>query len=173
MSIWWERSGSVVECLTRDREAAGFSLTGVTALCPWARHMNPSLVLVQPRKARKARPYITEILLLWRKESNQTNKQKWASDHDLLDWCLARLVIVLHTIVWTWTLNVPIATKVVCFFRRLLKCLSSLYGKQCRPRSDCSYRSSLFWIHAVCFYTLFVNNIRQSFAADDFSRRHF
>ena len=28
-----ERSGSVVECLTRDRRAAGSSLTGVTALC--------------------------------------------------------------------------------------------------------------------------------------------
>ena len=28
------------------------------------------------------------------------------------------------------TLNAPIATKVVCFFR-LLKCLRSLYGKQC------------------------------------------
>ena len=27
-----ERSGSVVECLTRDRKAAGSSLTGVTAL---------------------------------------------------------------------------------------------------------------------------------------------
>ena len=30
----WERSGSVVECLTRDRRAVGSSLTGVTALCP-------------------------------------------------------------------------------------------------------------------------------------------
>ena len=29
-----ERSGSVVECLTRDRRAAGSSLTGVTVLCP-------------------------------------------------------------------------------------------------------------------------------------------
>ena len=29
-----ERSGSVVECLTRDRRAAGSSLIGVTALCP-------------------------------------------------------------------------------------------------------------------------------------------
>ena len=29
-----ERSGSVVECLTRDRGAAGSSLTGVTALSP-------------------------------------------------------------------------------------------------------------------------------------------
>ena len=31
-SLKWERSGSVVECLTRDRRAAGSSLTGVTAL---------------------------------------------------------------------------------------------------------------------------------------------
>ena len=38
------------------------------------------------------------------------------------------------------TLNAPIATKVVCF-SLLLKCLRSLYGKQCGPRSD---RSSLF-----------------------------
>ena len=29
-----ERSGSVVECLTRDRRAVGSSLTSVTALCP-------------------------------------------------------------------------------------------------------------------------------------------
>ena len=40
------------------------------------------------------------------------------------------------------TLNAPIATKVVCF-SRLLKCLRSLYGKQCGLRSDCS-------IGAVC-----------------------
>ena len=71
------------------------------------------------------------------------------------------------------TLNAPIATKVVCS-SRLLKCLRSLYGKQCGPRSDCSsYMSSLFWVHAVCLYTLFVSNARQLFAADDFSRRHF
>ena len=29
-----ERSDSVVECLTRDRGAAGSSLIGVTVLCP-------------------------------------------------------------------------------------------------------------------------------------------
>ena len=29
------------------------------------------------------------------------------------------------------------------------------------------------WVHTVCFYTLFVSNVRQLFAADDFSRRHF
>ena len=66
-----ERSGSVVECLTGDRGAAGSSLTSVTALCLLARHINPSLVLVQPRKTR---PYITERLLMGRKESNQTKQ---------------------------------------------------------------------------------------------------
>ena len=71
------------------------------------------------------------------------------------------------------SLKAPIATKVVCF-SRLLKCLRSLYDKQCGPRSDCSY------IGAVCSgSTLFasilklVRNFRQLFAADDFSRRHF
>ena len=29
-----ERSGSVVECLTQDRGAAGSNLTSVTVLCP-------------------------------------------------------------------------------------------------------------------------------------------
>ena len=43
-------------------------------------------------------------------------------------------------------LNASIATKVVCF-SRLLKCLRSLYDKPCVPRSDCSYRSSLLWVH--------------------------
>ena len=49
--------GAGVECLTRDRGAAGSSLTGVTALCPLTSQINPSLVLVQPRKTR---PFITE-----------------------------------------------------------------------------------------------------------------
>ena len=46
------------------------------------------------------------------------------------------------------TLIAPISTKVACF-SRLLKYLRSLYGKQGGPRSDCSYRSSLFWVQAV------------------------
>ena len=69
-----ERSGSVVERLTQDRRAGGLSLTAVTALWSLSKtHLSnyPSLVLVQPRKTR---PYITERLLMGRKESNQTNK---------------------------------------------------------------------------------------------------
>ena len=37
-----------------------------------SKNISPSLVLVQPRKTR---PFITERLLMGRKESNQTNKQ--------------------------------------------------------------------------------------------------
>ena len=63
MCMYVERSGSVVECLTRDRRAAGSSLTGVTALCPRARFINHCLVhvLVQPRKISPSD--ITEKLL--------------------------------------------------------------------------------------------------------------
>ena len=71
----WKHSGSVVECLIRDRGVAGWSLIGVTVLCLWARHVYPCLVLVQPRKTR---PHITEKMLTgtYRIELNkQTNKQ--------------------------------------------------------------------------------------------------
>ena len=49
-----EFSCSVVETegqLTRDGGVSGWSLTGVTALYPWARRISPCLV-VQPRKTR-------------------------------------------------------------------------------------------------------------------------
>ena len=42
--------GSVVECLTRDRGAAGSSLTGVTVLCPYARHIYFRLELVHTQE---------------------------------------------------------------------------------------------------------------------------
>ena len=56
----------MVECLTQDQGPP------VRASLRCASHINPSLVLVQPRKTR---PFITERLLMGRKESNQTNKQ--------------------------------------------------------------------------------------------------
>ena len=43
-----------------------------------SKNINHSLVLVQPRKTR---PFITERLLMGRKESNQTKKhQDWSSE---------------------------------------------------------------------------------------------
>ena len=55
-SFWARIIPAVVECLTRDRRVAGLSLTGATALCPSARHINPSLVLVEPRKTHPNGP---------------------------------------------------------------------------------------------------------------------
>ena len=43
-----------------------------------SKNINPSLVLVQPRKTC---PFITERLLMGRKVSNQTNKQTKATPH--------------------------------------------------------------------------------------------
>ena len=64
-----ERSGSVVECLTRDPGAAGWSLTGVPALWSLSKiHLSLLIVLVQPRKTS---PCITERLLMGRKKSNK------------------------------------------------------------------------------------------------------
>ena len=81
--ILFSQPSSVVECFTRDRGAVGSSLIGVTALCPWAWHINPSLVLVQPRKTC---PYITERLLIGHKDSNKISQPK----HML--WVLKRTV---------------------------------------------------------------------------------
>ena len=61
-----------VECLTRDR---GFEPHQRHCLVSLSKNINPSLVLVKPRKTR---PFITEILLMGCKESNPTkNKQKY------------------------------------------------------------------------------------------------
>ena len=55
--------------------ATGSSLIGITALCPWARHINPSLELV---KSRKTRLYITKRLLVGHKESNKKKTFTWS-----------------------------------------------------------------------------------------------
>ena len=59
----------MVECLTRDVRSRVRASPASLRCGPYARHIYPSLVLVQPRKNR---PYITERLLMGRKESKQT-----------------------------------------------------------------------------------------------------
>ena len=58
--------------LSRGQVVAGSSLTGVTVVCPWARHINPSLVLVQPRKTP---PDITEKVFSDWDVKNQINQK--------------------------------------------------------------------------------------------------
>ena len=65
---------SVVECLTLDRGATD-------------KNINPSLVLVKPRKTR---PFVTERWLMGRKESNQTEtKNYWPTSKMLFKWHFA------------------------------------------------------------------------------------
>ena len=66
----WERSGSVVECLTRDRGAAGSSLTCVTMF--WSLSKT-HLSQLSTGLTQEDRPCLTERSLMGCKESNQTN----------------------------------------------------------------------------------------------------
>ena len=70
--------------------------------------------------------------------------------------------------------------RTVCILQ--LSCaLSSAYDfkshvilcKQCGPRSDCSSRSSLIWVHTVCLYAKIGLKSLQGYSADDINRRHF
>ena len=63
-------SGRVLNSRPKGR---GFEPHRCHCVVSLSKNINPSLVLVQPRKTR---PFITERLLMGRKESNQTNKQK-------------------------------------------------------------------------------------------------
>ena len=59
MKLWGAQwlSGRVLDSRLR---VAGLSLTGGTAFCPRARHINPCLVLIRPKKTH---PDIAEKLL--------------------------------------------------------------------------------------------------------------
>ena len=70
--LYWFRSPEKVLLDLRQR-GRGFEPHGRHYVVFLSKNINPSLVLVQPRKTR---PYITERLLMGRKESNQTNKSK-------------------------------------------------------------------------------------------------
>ena len=62
-------SGRVLDSIPKGR---GFEPHRRHCVVSLSKNINPSLVLVQPRKTP---PFITERLLMGRKESNQTNKQ--------------------------------------------------------------------------------------------------
>ena len=68
-----ERSGSCSGRVLDSRQRGrGFEPHRHHCVVSLSKNIYPSLVLVQPRKTR---PFITEKLLMGRKESNQTNKQ--------------------------------------------------------------------------------------------------
>ena len=63
-------SGKVLDLRLKGR---GFEPHWRHCVVSLSKNINPSLVLVQPRKTH---PFITERLLMGSKESNQTNKTK-------------------------------------------------------------------------------------------------
>ena len=67
------------------------------SLCcgPLARHIYPSLVLVQPRKTG---PCLNERLLMRYKESNQTNKLKALSHYNVLANVCRRMKYIYSTL---------------------------------------------------------------------------
>ena len=113
-----ERSGSVGECLTRDLGAAGSS---VTALCPWARHINPSLVLVQHRKTR---PYITTDC--WWDVKNQI---KWTNN-----WAAIAVISSPHSVgVGTSGVKVFMSGLLLDPFRYFLKSVLIAFANSLEP----------------------------------------
>ena len=64
-------SGRVLDSRSKGR---GFEPHRRHCVVSLSKNINPSLVLVQPRMSC---PFITERLLMGRKESNQTNKQNF------------------------------------------------------------------------------------------------
>ena len=70
------------------------------------------------------------------------------------------------------TLNVPISTKVF-YFSLLLKCLRSLYGKQCGPRSDCSCSRSMLFASILNSSVVLGNYLQQTTSANDILRTIF
>ena len=67
-------SGRVLDSRPKGR---GFEPHRSHCVVSLSKNINPSLVLVQPRKTRL---FIIERLLMERKESNQTNKTKRAGE---------------------------------------------------------------------------------------------
>ena len=59
-----QTGGSLAECLTPDRGDVGSSLTSASAMCPLARHIYPSLVLIQSRKTHSYIKYFIRVSLL-------------------------------------------------------------------------------------------------------------
>ena len=83
-------SGRVLDSRQRGR---GFEPHWRHCVVSLSKNINPSLVLVQPRKTR---PYITERLLMGHKESNQTNK-KHVHATESVELCIMNQLDGVHT----------------------------------------------------------------------------
>ena len=88
----------VISYLVLDSRPEGCGLEPHHVLWSSARHIYPSLVQVRPRKTRS---YITERLLMGRKESNRTNKQIFSACVHFTSNSLWRSTLSLLVECWT------------------------------------------------------------------------
>ena len=122
------QSGTVVECLTQDRGVPDSNLTGVTVLRPWARHIYPCLVLVQPRKTR---PDKLKNWWLGHKESNQIKQT--AVINTVCSLTVADHYVSVGLFPWQETYSLinqlfspcPARNQSICFVYKLLICNQS------------------------------------------------
>ena len=107
---------TVVECLTQT-EGPRVQASPASLRCgPWARHIYPSLVLVQPRKTC---PYITERLLM----GHNQNKQEY----------LVRSISTSSLAQRLLNLKFSCSTQLLMKFQLLIK--TKMLGKKCSKNS--------------------------------------
>ena len=101
-------SGRVLDSRPRG---CGFEPHGRHCVVPLTKNINPSLVLVQPRKTR---PFITQRLFIGRKESNQTKfirqcfvsiRIKSVISELCFEWTILQRNYRKMTILWSFSYN--------------------------------------------------------------------
>ena len=140
--------------------------TYITMKSGWSIVYIEGSQIIISKKFQKKIIFLSLKIVFWSNSANPDEMPHYVAFH-LCFHCLLKYLFRDFTILKGLTINntsgyavivafpghihLTLNATVVCF-HHLLKWLKSLYGKQCGPRSDCSYRSSLFWVHAVCFY---------------------
>ena len=132
-------SGRVLDSRPRGRRFEPHRCHCVVSL---NKNINPSFVLVQPRKTR---PFVTERLLMGRKESNQTNKK-----HSNLTFYTS-LLLTLKTSKFS-SCNFILHTSSFKTFSFVLSQSSFVFSQSINPNS---YFNII--IHTINIDTLFLN----------------
>ena len=155
-------SGRVLDSRPRGR---GFEPHQRHCVVSLSKNINPSLVLIQPRKIR---PFITERLLMGHKESNLTNSLIWVCAVCLGLFSRWRVFKILGLLLYLWRNTLlscqPLSCQCYFSWKCLLLTFCCLYSRALQTRfyhvskhyelwSDCSIGSRLIWVHIVCNIT--------------------
>ena len=118
--VWGERGGSVVECLTPEREV-GVSRPTAAVLCPWARHFTPRQYWLITQEALAPSRHDWKIVdwdvklqhkkksLVWSRNTLFAilSKQFYQGLHCLqfsADWLASTLFVILNSLISVYTI---------------------------------------------------------------------